>query len=916
MSVKVAVRVRPFNQREKDMGAVLCVKMVGQTTSLIDSKSGSNRDFAFDYSFWSHDGYLEMENGYLANDGGSEYADQRHVYEQLGIEVLNNAWEGYNCCLFAYGQTGSGKSYSMVGYGTNKGIVPTSSEEIFTRINSNTDPNLVYEVTVSMLEIYNERVQDLLIPVNLRPQGGLKIRESKAAGVFVEGLSKNAVNSYAEIEHLMEMGNTHRSIGATQMNATSSRAHTIFTIELRQVFIEGNRKTEKMSVINLVDLAGSEKAGQTGATGDRLKEGCAINKSLVVLGTVIETLAEKSSGKKNNIVVPYRDSALTRILSTALGGNSKTVMICALSPASVNYEETLSTLRYADRAKKIKNNAVINESVQDRMIRELKEENNELKKLLEQAGGLDKIRELQEQLEANERFVKEQMMSWEQKRTSQAIDQVVHEDRSIPHITNINEDPQLSGKVYYNFKQLPLSVGRKNADPPVDVVLNSSSVRPRHCTFDSDKDDNITLTPEDMDSSEYLYVNGKKVTSTIVLNNLDRIIIGTSTVFLFKYPGHESELKEHDIDFEFAMQEKIDTTKKEVETHQAKSERRGSVKEIRVEESPQEEEQIIESPPEEPAQQTRRGLHSRLAKTFPMVNEANLLAKDLGKPVKFAVKIINLLPENVEKDEDLEPDNWEKVLKVEVIHNGYGNIWLWDPEKFEDRLCMLREMLDDPYQQSFDEDPLWDPPEEHLLGKGYYSLKPLGLLFDNPFDILIISTTGGDAGFLRMNIVPTTDEGEYAEEGPVTPEELIGKVISFRVEIQEARNIPLTHANNVYCEYNFPGLGLRRTSAVPGYCENPEFNYSEHFNGIYVDEDLCKFMQNKKLAISVYGTGTAPKTEAPSKVSPVKRQTYESTPARVPSVESEMERQGGRRATQPETSRRKTKEEKKDCEIF
>jgi hypothetical protein len=163
------------------------------------------------------------------------------------------------------------------------------------------------------------------------------------------------------------------------MNATSSRAHTIITIEFKQITFEEGRPKEKISVINLVDLAGSEKAGQTGATGDRLKEGCAINKSLSVLGKVISVLADKAMGKAKNEVVPYRDAALTRILQTALGGNSKTIMICAISPSFMNYEETLSTLRYAERAKKIQNKAMINESVQDRIIRELKEENKKLR---------------------------------------------------------------------------------------------------------------------------------------------------------------------------------------------------------------------------------------------------------------------------------------------------------------------------------------------------------------------------------------------------------------------------------------------------------------------------------------------------------------------------------------------------------
>ena len=211
------------------------------------------------------------------------------------------------------------------------------------------------------------------------------------------------------------------------MNATSSRAHTVITIEFKQCTMEAGRPIEKQSVINLVDLAGSEKAGQTGATGDRLKEGCAINKSLTVLGQCISILADKACGKAQKEVVPYREAALTRILQTALGGNSKTIMICALSPSFMNHEETLSTLRYADRAKKIKNVAVINESVQDRIIRELKEENKKLKQMLAkivESGsttinleelGITDMKEVLENMNENENLLEDLEKPWEQK---------------------------------------------------------------------------------------------------------------------------------------------------------------------------------------------------------------------------------------------------------------------------------------------------------------------------------------------------------------------------------------------------------------------------------------------------------------------------------------------------------------------
>lgn len=270
MSVKVAVRVRPFNPREKQLNSKLCVDMQGNST-IVEDDDGKPRTFTFDYSFWSHDEFIEEPNGYLRAEG-NKYADQMSVYESVGKEVLKNAWEGYHCCLFAYGQTGSGKSYSMIGYGANKGIVPISSEQIFTRIHANTDTSVIYEVSVSMLEIYNEKIQDLLIDSSDRVKGGLKVRESKTLGVYVEGLSAYRVNNYEEIAEKMDEGSRNRSIGATEMNAHSSRAHTIITINFMQKTVQDKRTVEKISVINLVDLAGSEKASKTNATGDRLKE--------------------------------------------------------------------------------------------------------------------------------------------------------------------------------------------------------------------------------------------------------------------------------------------------------------------------------------------------------------------------------------------------------------------------------------------------------------------------------------------------------------------------------------------------------------------------------------------------------------------------------------------------------------------
>lgn len=314
----------------------------------------------------------------------------------------------------------------MIGYGTNKGVVPLACDEIFNRITANTDPEKSYQVSCMMCEIYNEKVQDLMIKVDKRPKEGLKIRESKKVGIYVENLSKHPVSCYEEIAKVMATGDSHRSTGATQMNATSSRAHTIIQIEFRSITGTGKAKSQKLSVINLIDLAGSEKASQTGATGDRLAEGCNINKSLSCLGDVIKALVDKQNGKK--VVVPYRNSSLTRMLQNALGGNSKTYMICAIRPGAKYFDETVNTLKYADRAKQIKNKAVVNEDPQDKLIRELREENQRLNDLIGGGGKpadpgapamTDEERERMEdmiaELEANKKAMEDMEDDWEEK---------------------------------------------------------------------------------------------------------------------------------------------------------------------------------------------------------------------------------------------------------------------------------------------------------------------------------------------------------------------------------------------------------------------------------------------------------------------------------------------------------------------
>jgi len=485
-AVKVAVRVRPFNKREIARNAKMIVEMSGASTKISNPEdSNESKTFAFDYSYWSFDGSKDRGDGYQMSDkghsNGSKFCDQEKVFNDLGKGILKNAWEGYNSSLFAYGQTGSGKSWSVFGYGINKGIVPMFAEQLFKEIETKKAAGgIEFEVKLSMLEIYNEVASDLLVttaPGKKKPP--LKIRQDPKKGFYADGLKEVLVNNYDEINARMEEGTVNRTVASTNMNATSSRAHTIVGVRFTQKSKNAaGKKMEKKSLINIADLAGSERVDSTGATGDRLKEGAKINLSLSSLGNVISALAKQSEGQK--VRVPYRDSALTMLLQNALGGNSKTIMIAAISPADINYEESFSTLRYADRAKQIKTKAIVNEDPTEKLIRELKAENERLKarmgkgdvseeELKDMAGKesmskkeLEEMKkqwmeEMKANMKNNEKEAAEQAKTTEQKREEQSaagnvLSKILEEKKHKAHLFNLNFDPQLSGRLVHIFQ--------------------------------------------------------------------------------------------------------------------------------------------------------------------------------------------------------------------------------------------------------------------------------------------------------------------------------------------------------------------------------------------------------------------------------------------------------------------------------
>ncbi|CAG9463621.1 unnamed protein product [Pedinophyceae sp. YPF-701] len=382
--VKVVVRCRPLNDKEVSDGRTRIVDMdtkMGQV-SIRNPKADPQdppKQFTFDYIYdWT--------------------SQQLDIYNEVARPLVNSVLDGYNGTIFAYGQTGTGKTHTMEGKGADaahRGIIPNSFDHVFASITGSEDQEFL--VRVSMLEIYNEEIRDLL---SRNPKNKLELKETAEGVPYVKDLSTFVVRSAEEIQKVLDVGRKNRSVGETQMNRDSSRSHCVFTVTVESANSDakGNEHV-RVGKLNLVDLAGSERVAKTGATGARFKEGVKINMSLSALGNVISALVDSKVAH-----IPYRDSKLTRLLQDSLGGNTKTVMIANIGPADWNFDETMSTLRYANRAKNIQNKPRINEDPKDAMIREYQDEMKRLQKEIEDMGegGEDAgptVQEIEERVE-------------------------------------------------------------------------------------------------------------------------------------------------------------------------------------------------------------------------------------------------------------------------------------------------------------------------------------------------------------------------------------------------------------------------------------------------------------------------------------------------------------------------------------
>lgn len=490
-SVQVAVRLRPFLQRERGQRQIAAVQNINVirvkvlTTQLAAPPKEEEKVFTFDHCLSS----VRLDD-YRRDVNNPPPVTQEEVYEAIGENLLSNALEGFNSCLFAYGQTGSGKTHTVLGAERDPGLIPRLTASLFDRGPKECDD---LRVSASFLEIYNEQLKDLLC-AEIKGRKPLYVHQHPQLGVYVPHLTEAPVSSHDECMALLDFGSKIRATSQTNMNSTSSRSHALFILRIAFPIKDVARTIIRSSTLNLIDLAGSERVKKSGAAGKRMREGQNINQSLSVLGQVISKLA---AGKLKH--VPFRQSKLTYLLTDALNGNSKTHMVAAISPALSEMEETLGTLRFAQSVKKVRTRAVTNEQdvgESDLLLQTMRSEAEELKAAAR--AHLSESPQQARRLQLNAEAVEHAVLSmqtridktmWHEAQQAQHVavrmrcealtglslpfavggmlggDQGDGVTANSPYLLNISDDISLAGRLLYFLPEgPPVSVGSEESN--------------------------------------------------------------------------------------------------------------------------------------------------------------------------------------------------------------------------------------------------------------------------------------------------------------------------------------------------------------------------------------------------------------------------------------------------------------------
>jgi len=706
-NIKVCVRVRPFVPREK--GETACVAMPNETQVVLVDRHGHQSSHEYDRAYWSH------------KTADRNFATQELLMEEQGRDIVENAKNGFNNCLLAYGQTGSGKTYSVLGNmeTDDRGLLPRIVQELYQEIEESQRHGVEYKCNVSYLEIYNERIHDLLVPVNQRADKKLEVRSHPKFGLFVPGLTENLVRRYHDVKALLDFGVKARSVASTNMNVGSSRSHCIFIFQMEKHSNINGRKSQLRAKVNLVDLAGSERQGKAGTSGDRLKEGSMINKSLSSLAKVILELSKPSKDKAQDHV-NFRDSKLTHLLQESLSGNSKTVLVAALSPAMSNYDETLSTLRFASNCKKITLKAIKNEINNDAIMQQLKREINQMK----EAGAahdpalterLKESEDIRKKLEEDQKKTVEEFAKLDEMRESALADMGLSigeissgfkVDPNMPQLVNLSDDPALAGTlIYFLPESEEIVVG--SADE-CTIVLGGLGIQKYMCILRNHDNRSITMESLDPDGNEItkkntrksiemvgssarkngrILVNGRRADNPQALRHMDRLILGHACCFRISIPLMAGSTKRGPVDG--------------LDLHDA-------LAEVMNEDCPEyaECQAMIGSIQDRIGRQDAEEFLELFARTLPFVQEANQITNELRPDDEFRYQVevcsdvmtfTSDQPELIVRFYKGQPDGTEVVVDI------------YELEQFEERLAHMREL----YENHGDKSRRRNAIEEH-----------------------------------------------------------------------------------------------------------------------------------------------------------------------------------------------------------
>ncbi|KAG2468490.1 KIF28 protein, partial [Polypterus senegalus] len=732
-------------EREKDAGSRCIISMNSNITTIYDPRNAEHKKtFVFDYAYWSHSGFSRNEDGlFVPSEQSSRYADQTKVYNDLGKGMLDNALQGYNATLLAYGQTGSGKSYSMIGYRDNKGIIPNVCQELFKAIKENQDDNRQYQV-IDLLSKSKSFVS-------------LKVREDQHRGFYVEGLKSVPCKSHGQMERLMEQGIRTRTTASTNINASSSRSHMNITIRIKQIFSREN--TTKQSNINLVDLAGSERQRSSGSEGDRLKEGTSVNLSLTTLGN-----------------------------------------IATLSPADICFEESLSTLRYAERTKKIQNKAVINESPTERLIKELKADNAKLLQKLARMG---------------------------------------HEGRKAENETR------------------EWDIGLADRHPNA-ITVKGLGILDKHATF-TNADRRVTLKP---DAEARVIVNGGLIYNKIELRHLDRIILGSNSTFLYiSFPCDRSDddWSRYDYDFfqsEVARAEGFDLEKLAPPccvplrfSVQTTGESIGEGLKITT---------LLRRQVDEYLKCGTLQGKGQVCCSFlaaPTIVKSSQI--HLCKAMEFKLEVKNLAMSD-SKGHDL-----EKEIIIKVTQKLSQQVWVWSKAKFINRKFLIEDLYQKHLEGADvnvdrEKDPFWDPVVCIHLGRAHIWLQSLAFCIQLEEQVDVLNSEGAEEAILQVSLIPCTAAGQPLEEDDIIiePTTMLGRRFDFQVHVIQCCGVKWLKENRergIQIGYHMYDLPDAIYTTPVWHDLNPVLQHKTQFSTLSMSQDFLNYLQTNALLVDLWG---------------------------------------------------------------